>query len=156
MKAIITMDKRAGIVLIVASISVAVIFSIVAMYRSLTGLENVLLQVFSLGIGLIGSYVLGRESAGEAAKAILKPHARSAFRRLLSLYQSLSRLAVSIQNARPDADPVNSSILNKLEAIVIEQIATADDAIEDWRDIVPEDVEELHAKLAARRMENKE
>ena len=33
--------------------------------------------------------------------------------------------------------------LARLEAIVIEQLATADDALEDWRDIVPEDVEEL-------------
>ena len=33
--------------------------------------------------------------------------------------------------------------LAKLDAIVAEQLATADDALEDWRDIVPEDVEEL-------------
>jgi hypothetical protein len=153
------MDKRAGIVLIVASIVVAGIFAVVAMYRNLTGLENVLLQVFSLGIGLLGSFVLGRESAREAAKDLVKPHARSAFRRLVSLYQSLSRLAVAIQNARPvnNSDPVHPSVLDKLESLVIEQIATADDALEDWRDIVPEDVEELRAKLVAMRtMENRE
>lgn len=128
------------------------------MYRSLTGIESVLLQVFSLGIGLLGSFILGRESAREAAKDLVKPHARSAFRRLLSLYRSLSRLAVAIQNARPvnNADPIHPSVLDRLESLVIEQIATADDALEDWRDIVPEDVEELRAKLVAMRaMENK-
>jgi hypothetical protein len=153
------MDKRAGIVLIVASIVGAGIFAIVAMYRTLTGLENVLLQVFSLGIGLLGSFVLGRESAREAAKDLVKPHARSAFRRLLSLYRSLSRLAVAIQNARPvnNSDPIHPSALDRLESIVIEQIDTVDDALEDWRDIVPEDVEELRAKLVAMRtMENRE
>ena len=31
----------------------------------------------------------------------------------------------------------------KLEAIVIEQLATADDALEDWNDIVPDEVSEL-------------
>lgn len=152
------MDKRAGIVLIVASIVVAVIFSIVAMYRSLTGIENVLLQVFSLGLGLLGSFVFGRESAREAAKDLVKPHARSAFRRLVSLYQSLSRLAKAIQSARlvNISDPVYPFVLDKLESLVIEQIATANDALEDWRDIVPEDVEELRAKLVAMRtMENK-
>ena len=152
------MDKRAGIVLIGASIVVAGIFLIVAMYRSLTGLENVLLQVLSLGLGLLGSFVFGRESAREAAKDLVKPHARSAFRRLVSHYQSLSRLAEAIQNARPvnNVDPVHPSVLDKLESLVIEQIATASDALEDWRDIVPEDVEELRAKLVAlRTMENK-
>ena len=39
---------------------------------------------------------------------------------------------------------------------VIEQIDAVDDALEDWRDIVPEDVEELCAKLVAlRTMENR-
>lgn len=152
------MDKRAGIVLIVASIVVTGIFVIVAMYRNLTGLENVLLQVSSLVIGLLGSFVLGRESAREAAKDLVKPHARSAFRRLVSHYGSLSRLVMAIQNARPvnNSDPVHPSVLDKLESLVIEQIATANDALEDWRDIVPEDVEELRAKLVAMRtMENK-
>lgn len=145
------MNKRAGIILVVVALVIAVIFSIVATFRNLTGLENVLLQIFSLGIGLIGSYVLGKESASQAARELIKPHARSAFRRLLSLYRSLSRLAYAIQTARQvnNPDPTTSLVLDKLEGIVIEQIATADDALEDWRDIVPEDVEELHAKLVS-------
>lgn len=115
-------------------------------------------QVFSLGTGLLGSYVFGRESATESAKDFIKPHARSAFRRLLSLYSSLSRLALAIQSARPanNSEPLNYFVLDRLESIVIEQIATANDALEDWRDIVPNDVEELIAKLVAQRdMENK-
>lgn len=132
------------------AIIIAVIFVVVAAYRDLTALENVLLQVFSLGLGLIGSYVLGRESARDAAREMVKPHARSAFRRLLSLYRSLSRLAYAIQIMRSDGDihPETTRVLDKLEGIVVEQIATADDALEDWRDIVPEDVAELRAQLA--------
>ena len=38
-------------------------------------------------------------------------------------------------------------VLAKLEAIVTEQLSTADDAIEDWNDIVPEDVAGLKQKL---------
>ena len=39
-------------------------------------------------------------------------------------------------------------ILAKLEAIVIEQLSSADDAIEDWRDIVPEEVKELDQRFS--------
>lgn len=152
------MYKKTGIALIVASIAIAFVFLIAATFRKLSELELVMFQVFILCSGLIGSYVFGRESALESAKDIIKPHARSAFRRLLSLYNSLSRLALAIQSARPanHSDPVNSFVLDKLESIVIEQIATANDALEDWKDIVPKDVEELLAKLVAQRdMENK-
>lgn len=34
--------------------------------------------------------------------------------------------------------------LARLEGVVLGQIGTADAAMEDWRDIVPEDVEELY------------
>ena len=34
---------------------------------------------------------------------------------------------------------------------MIEQLSTADDALEDWNDIVPEDVAELREKLGTRR-----
>lgn len=143
------MDKKAGIILVMVSVGIAIVFLVLATYRDLTAIENVLLQIFSLSIGLVGSYVLGRESTREAAKDLVKPHARSAFRRLLSLYRSLSRLAVAIQTARTtnSSEPVSVAVLDKLEGIVVEQIATADDALEDWRDIVPEDVEELRAQL---------
>lgn len=50
-----------------------------------------------------------------------------------------------------NSGPIHPSVLDKLESLVIEQIATANDALEDWRDIVPEDVEELRAKLVAMR-----
>ena len=38
--------------------------------------------------------------------------------------------------------------LARVEAVVTAQLTTADDALEDWRDIVPEDVEELKQKLS--------
>ena len=34
-------------------------------------------------------------------------------------------------------------LLARLEEIIVGQIFTADDALEDWNDIVPDDVEEL-------------
>lgn len=43
--------------------------------------------------------------------------------------------------------PENDQVaLARLEEIIAEQLSTADDALEDWRDIVPEDVGELEQK----------
>ena len=145
------MRKQAGIGLVLASVVFAGVFVWVAADRELSSLENVLLQVFSLALGLMGSYILGQESTRQSAREMMKPHARSAFRRLISLYRGLTRVATEIETARatlPREQYVLSS-LDRLDGIVIEQIATAGDALEDWSDIVPEEVEELRAKLLA-------
>ena len=116
----------------------------VAAKRDLTSMESVLLQIISLAIGVGASFFFGRWSVREAAK----PHAQSAFRRLLSLYESLSRTANAIesaQNSKSDED--YQVLLARLEEIVSYQLMTADDALEDWNDIVPEDVKELEQKL---------
>ena len=138
-----------SIALIIASIVIAIIFVEVASERTLTQLEVVFFQAFSLFLGLLGSYMFGRQSAIDAAREIIKPHARSAFRRVLSLFNSLSRLASIIENARPTYSKSmrDNLVLDKLEAIVTEQIATADDALEDWKDIIPDDVEVIRKKV---------
>ena len=135
--------------LILASVVVAAVFAVIASKRTLTQLESIMLQTFSLSAGLIGSFIFGKQSAKQAAKELIKPHARSSFRRLVFLYQSLSRLAIAIEKGKKNnnSDKKEGVVLDKIEAIVVEQIATADDALEDWRDIVPEDVEELYNKL---------
>ena len=142
------LERITPFLLVVASLGVAGLFAHIATERTLTNLESVILQAIALGAGLVGSFVFGRQSAREAAREIIKPHARSAFRRLLSLYQSLSRVAATIEASQKSDSPEDNGVtLAKLEAIVIEQLATADDALEDWRDIVPEDVEELRQRL---------
>ena len=136
--------------LIIICLVVSGYFIDVAATRSLTYLEGVLLQLFSLLAGVGGSFIFGRQSARKAAREIIKPHARSAFRRLLSLYHSLSRVAVTINSSQNFESPVENQVtLAKLEAIVVEQLASADDAIEEWKDIVPEDVEELDQRFSS-------
>jgi len=116
--------------------------------RNLTSLENTLLQIFALGLGLIGSFIFGKQSAKEAARELIKPHARSAFRRLISLYESLSRVGYEIEKHQStNSNSSEGHTMAKLEAIVIEQLATADDALEDWNDIVPDEVSELKNRL---------
>ena len=136
--------------LIIISLVVSGYFIHVAATRSLTYLEGVLLQLFSLLAGVGGSFIFGQQSVRKAAKDIIKPHARSAFRRLLSLYHSLSRVAATIESSQTSSLPVENQVtLAKLEAIVVEQLASADDAIEEWKDIVPEDVEELDQRFSS-------
>lgn len=141
------MNKRSGQLLVALAIVVSAIFIVVAAFRDLSALENTLLQVFSLGVGLVGSYILGQESARDAGREMMKPHARSAFRRLLSLTQSLSRLVQTMETVRPpDAqNPQAAAIVDRLEGIVIEQIATAADALEDWRDVLPDEFQAMKA-----------
>lgn len=122
-------------------------FVYAATTRPLTNLESVLLQLFTLVTALIGSFFFGRQSARETAGDIIRPHARSAFRRLVSLYRSLSRVAYIIESSQNSESPKDCQVIFvKLEVIVGEQLVAADDALKDWRDIVPEDVEELYAK----------
>ena len=133
--------------LLILSITVSVILAYTATQRTLSGLESILWQIFVFAGGLAGSFIFGRQSAREAAREMIKPHARSAFRRLLSLYHSLSRAAAAIESVQISDSHENYQVaLARLEEIVTEQLSTADDALEDWRDIVPEDVEELEQK----------
>lgn len=134
-----------------ASFAIAALFIYMSSERDLTTLENLFFQIFTLTVGLIGSYFLGRVNASHNARELMKPHARSAFRRLIALYRGLFRIAGEIQVSRLSlsADQYLNSCLGKLEGMVTEQIATAADALEDWNDIVPEDVQELKHKLEA-------
>lgn len=149
------MQKLVPAIFIGASILIAALFVYLSADRNLTNLENTLLQMFALSVGLTGSYLLGKASAAKNARELMKPHARSAFRRLVSLYRGLSRIDNEIQVARLNlsADQYVNSCIGKLEGMVTEQKATAADALEDWNDIVPEDVQELKQKLEAANQE---
>ena len=124
--------------LILASVGVSGGFVYLSTIRTLTNLENILFQFFVLGIGLTGSFIFGRRSASAAAREVIRPHARSAFRRLISLYKGLSRVAITIEGNEED-----NVKLKIIEAIVVDQMFTADDALEDWRDVIPEAVAEI-------------
>ena len=142
-------ERHIALVLVLLAVFLVGLSIFVATKRTLTGLENTLLQVFSLIFGLAGSFLFGKHSAHAAAKDILKPHAKSAFRRLMSLYRSLSRVAQELEMAKKDKSENSKELMiERLDAIVIEQLVTADDAIEDWRDIVPEDVAEVERNYA--------
>ena len=135
-------------VLIGLGILALIMLVVIAATRNLSGLESVLLQIILLAIGSSISFFIGHRSAREAAEEIIKPHARSAFRRLISLYNGLSRAANAIESSQSSKSNEDYQVaLARLEEIVTEQLTTADDALDDWNDIVPEDVAELKQKL---------
>ena len=140
-----------GIVLIIFGVLGIAGLVFIAATRSMTTLENIFLQILSLLIGVGVSLFVSRQSAEKTAREIIKPHARSAFRRLVSLYESLSRASTAIQltESSESSEDIRVTIA-KLDTIVTEQLSTADDALEDWNDIVPEDVEELKQKLESK------
>lgn len=134
--------------LLLFSVGISIILAYTVTQRTLSGLESTLWQIFAFAGGLAGSFIFGRQSAREAAREMIKPHARSAFRRLIFLYLTLRRAATVIESAQHSESQENyQTMLARLEEIVIAQLLTADDALEDWNDIVPEDVEELKQKL---------
>ena len=126
-----------------ASIVAAVSMVALTLFRQPTTFEAGLFQVFILLTGLWGSYILGKNSALDAARELIRPHARSAFRRVLNLYDSLFRLSVRLEKLK-EGNP--DQRLDLVQALVDEQYTTGRDALEDWRDIIPQDVAEIERR----------
>ena len=136
--------------LILFSIGISVIIAYTATQRTLSGLESILWQIFVFAGGLAGSFIFGRQSAREAAKEVLKPHARGAARYLISLYKSIlrARSAATIETSQDLESSARDHVIRAyLIATFTEQLATADDALENWRDILDEELEDLIEKL---------
>jgi uncharacterized membrane protein len=148
---LVTLKCVPGFLLIALAAAISVIYISKASPGKLTDLENILFQVITMGIGLLGSFFVGTATAKESAKEIIKPHARSAFRRVLSLYASLGRLLEAISKSKQNlaGHPEAIAAIEKFESLVLEQIYTANDTIEDWGDLLPEETAEIKAKNAA-------
>lgn len=102
--------------------------------RDLTDLENILFQIITLGLSTLGSFLIGRLSVKKSAQELLEPYAKSAIRRLSTLYRSLQRIAQHIQDSKDE----KSLTLKIVEYLIIELIQTSDDALSDWKDVAPQ------------------
>lgn len=127
-----------------------------------SAVELILFQVLVFFFGLWASFEFAKQSAENAAKDLIRPHANSAFRRVVSLYSAFQRLGSSIEARREVLKDLASakdeqihfahvqSSLDLLAAQVAEQIGTANDAAEDWRALVPEEVAEIERRADER------
>jgi hypothetical protein len=121
-------------------------------------LATSLLQAITLVFGTWGSYALGRDASREAAKAQVRQHAKSAFRRVLTLYGALGRFRDQAETEmaflKEKQDVASGSVsvdiaqmcLDKFRLMSLEQIATGEDALEDWRDLAPDEVARIEAQ----------
>ena len=117
----------------------------------LTAVEVALFQAVILILGLAGSFFFGRVTS------TTPQNAKSAFRRLVSLYQGLGRFLATIDERRQaltdaadgDTLPLDKALdtLLILEVQIQEKLQTIDDAVADWRDVAPDEVRELEDNL---------
>lgn len=127
-----------------------------ATVRELTTLELILFQVLSLGLGLLGSLMLGRLSARESAVNSVRPLGRSAVNRIVSLLEALRDLTGQFDQQKEYLSSMATSgkvpvkvveqSLTVLSQLVYVHIRTVGDAMEDWREIVPERIDALTAQ----------
>ncbi len=141
-------NRLPGFSLIAIAAFTSAVFINRASSRRLSDLENIQFQIITMLIGLAGSYLLGSVTAREAAMDIVRPHAKSAFRRVLSLYESLRRLLYTMEMAKTSLDDNQQAIeaIERFQDLVIEQLSTSGDTIEDWSDLVPDEVAKIKEK----------
>lgn len=144
-------ETAATAILVLFSVAVAITMIVVSSSRPLSTLEAILFQMLIWLTGLYGSFRLGRSSEMKSAREAIRLHARPAFRRALELYYRLYDLSNEIESLKREGPDHRLDIV---QAIVNEQIRTGNSTIEDWRDIVPEDVEDVVSRLS--QMENRE
>lgn len=140
-----------GLALIALAVFSSVLFVNKASERKLSDLENIQFQIITMSIGIAGSYLLGGVTAREAAEDIVRPHAKSAFRRVMALYASLARLHETMDKVKPTlvATPQAIAAIERFQDLVIEQINTSGNTIEDWGDLVPDEVAKVKEQSAA-------
>jgi hypothetical protein len=147
-----------SIAVVCASVAVAIYMVALSDRRSgtggLTAVETALFNILILLLGLSGSYFFGKVSSQ-------LPNARSAFRRLVSLYRSLSRFLETIEDRRQllRSEAIDGRLsleraldtLHLLETQITEQLQTVDDAVADWQDVAPDSIADLVHQLKARK-----
>ena len=130
------------VVLLLLSVFVLVFIWLISL-RDPTTFESLLFQLIVLVIGLLGSYIFGKNSARAGALEVVRPHARSAFRRVRALYLSLYLLSERIEEMKEEKPDYRLDII---QALVHEHIRTGQDALEDWRDIIPVEIKEIEGR----------
>jgi hypothetical protein len=120
----------------------------------MTDREQGLLQfIFFVG-GAFLAWDIGRQSIKAGAHDVLVPHGKKAVRRIVTLASGLQGLVAMIQSEREvmrergdanDRVPVYEveRTFDILDIQIDGQLRMVSDAVEDWRDVVPDEVESL-------------
>jgi hypothetical protein len=134
-----------GVILLVVDV-------VISTRRNATGLEVGLYNFITLVVSIGVSYRVGNQSAKAGAEDVVRPHGTKAVRRLRNLAGGLQDLGASVQQFRRQAklerDPRGFArffemMCDSLDLQVRTQIRTVADAMEDWRDVVPDEVRRI-------------
>lgn len=150
-----------GPLVLIAAVLVAVFKIWEAGQRTLSQTDLALFDALTLVLSVVGSVTIGGELQERHARQLIGPHGRSAFRRAASLYTALSRfrhqigkerevLAAAADEDGRVATAMVDMALDVFETQVGEQVQAANDAMEDWRDVIPEYIAAMERELEGR------
>ena len=143
---------RWGLVLAIVSVLLSVAFAGIMVYiasqQPLSPLETILFQIIvliiGLGGGLFGSYKFGKTAASESARAVIRPHARSALRSVIVLNNDLIAMHEPIDQLARSTSDQSVAMLHHLVASC-SRVAAA--SINNWRDVIPEDFQDFEGTV---------
>jgi hypothetical protein len=125
--------------------------------KTVDPLASGLLQFFFVVVGVAASFAFGRISSELAAAELVKRDARKAVRRIVGLARTTQLMSSVINDRREflerqagsgaESIDVNEELrtLAVLDHVILTQLAQAQDSIEDWRDVVPDEVAEVES-----------
>ena len=115
-----------------------------------THLEDALVQIILFAIGVAASFYFGTRSVKDAASDVIRPSARAALRRLVSLGRGIKTIQEVASMHSREARQENSAgaervaaNLDVLQVLLAAQVAVVIAAMEDWREFTPDLVNEL-------------
>jgi hypothetical protein len=123
-----------------------------------TSRENGLYQFIVLAVGVGFSFVIGRQSARAGAADVLRPYAKAAVRRLTNLAAGIQALGATVdvesnyiqsQAEKSNGQVAIEQVTHAYDLLYMQieaQIRTTTDAMEDWREFVPEAVEAVERR----------
>ncbi|MEU8047002.1 hypothetical protein AB0I85_21100 [Micromonospora echinofusca] len=112
-------------------------------------LEQALFGIFSLAAGAILSWLTSAYYSSRQARDQFQQLARPALRRVTAARDSAESVLVAIERRRgllADSDTPVCESLTSLYELVEQHARVLDDAIEDWQEVLPEDVRAVHAQ----------
>jgi hypothetical protein len=149
-----SVDLKRWFPLLIVGLSAVIIGVVSLMEDPVVGL----LEIALLLVGMAASYVYGQQSlpGGDA-----RPHARKAYRRMVTLSGSLYALSALVADEREVIRTATAdrgqdhagSTLRYVEHALGQSVNVVTDAMEDWADVVPDAVEELRALAEQRQAE---
>jgi len=144
---------RGGVLIFLVALLVLTI--VITGRSSTTNGESALWTFILFVIGLAATFYFGRKSVSEAAADVVRPQARSAGRRIITLGKGIGLFRAAMREQHSAARhaatenggnvPIASIELAyaTLDLQVEQQMLSVIDALEDWREFDPEIVNEL-------------